>query len=148
MRYLLLDIDDTIAPLKVGGPDTVTIDSMGIELSIPVYIANWLKNTNESDMKIYWCTDRPQIFGAMIEKILNFKTEGQLEFTNTKMYDWSKLYGVIDFCKKHPEDLVIFADNNVDRMIRNDEELPSNLKLVLPSKATLTIEDLALIDSL
>lgn len=40
MNYLLLDIDDTIAPLKVGGQDTVAIDSMGIELSIPNHIAD------------------------------------------------------------------------------------------------------------
>ncbi|WKB70999.1 hypothetical protein [Ligilactobacillus ruminis] len=39
------------------------------------------------------------------------------------------------------------ADNLVERMTKG-VELPNNLELVLPSDATLTIEDLKLIDGL
>lgn len=39
MKYLLLDIDDTIAPLKIGGTNTVTVDRIGIEISIPIHVA-------------------------------------------------------------------------------------------------------------
>ncbi|SPC36364.1 conserved hypothetical protein [Carnobacterium divergens] len=43
--------------------------------------------------------------------------------------------------------MVVLADSFVERMTKG-VELPSNLKTVLPSDATLTIEDLKLIDSL
>lgn len=39
MKYLLLDIDDTIAQLKIEGTNTVTVDRMGIEISIPIHVA-------------------------------------------------------------------------------------------------------------
>lgn len=39
MKYLLLDIDDTIAQLKIGGTNTVTVYRMGIEISIPIHVA-------------------------------------------------------------------------------------------------------------
>lgn len=147
MKYLLLDIDDTIAPLKIGGPNTVTVDRMGVEISIPIHVAEWLKKTSEKQIKIFWCTDRPLVMGSTIENAIGFKTEGQLNFFNKKAYDWSKLYGIIEFCNEHEDDLVILADNLVERMTRG-LELPNNLELVLPSDATLTIEDLKLIDSL
>lgn len=35
----------------------VIIDSMGIELAIPQYIADWLKKASEKQIKIFWCTD-------------------------------------------------------------------------------------------
>lgn len=147
MKYLLLDIDDTIAPLKVGGPNMVIIDSMGMELAIPKYIADWLKKASEKQIKIFWCTDRPPILGSLIERTIGFKTEGQLQFYNTEAYEWRKLYGIIELCNEHENDLVVLADNLVERMTKG-VELPSNLKTVLPSDATLTIEDLKLIDSL
>lgn len=147
MKYLLLDIDDTIAPLKIGGLNMVTVDRMGVEISIPIHIAEWLKKTSEKQIKIFWCTDRSPIMGSTIEYVIGFKTEGQLQFFNKKAYVWSKLYSIIEFCNKHEGDLVILADNLVERMTR-EVELPNNLELVLPSDATLTIEDLKLIDSL
>lgn len=147
MKYLLLDIDDTIAPLKVGGPNMVIIDSMGVELAIPQYIADWLKKASEKQIKIIWCTNRTPIVGALIEKTIGFKAEGQLQLYNKKAYEWEKLYGIIEFCNEHENDLVVLADNLVERMTRG-VELPNNLKTVLPSDATLTIEDLKLIDSL
>lgn len=147
MKYLLLDIDDTIAPLKIGGTNTVTVDRMGIKISIPIHVAEWLKKTSKKQIKIFWCTDRSPIMGAIIEKAIGFKTEGQLQFFNKKAYNWSKLYSIIKFCNEHEDDLVILADNLVERMTKG-VELPNNLELVLPSDATLTIEDLKLIDDL
>ncbi len=85
--------------------------------------------------------------GTTIEKAIGFKTEGQLQFFNKKAYNWSKLYSIIEFCNEHEDDLVILADNLVERMTKG-VELPNNLELVLPSDATLTIEDLKLIDGL
>ncbi|WKB71000.1 hypothetical protein [Ligilactobacillus ruminis] len=84
MKYLLLDIDDTIAPLKIGGTNTVTVDRMGIEISIPIRVAEWLKKTSKKQIKIFWCTDRSPIMGSIIEKAIGFKTEGQLQFFNKK----------------------------------------------------------------
>lgn len=81
--------------------------------------------------------------GTTIEKAIGFKTEGQLQFFNKKAYNWSKLYSIIEFCNEHEDDLVILADNLVERMTKGVE-----LPLVLPSDATLTIEDLKLIDGL
>ena len=85
--------------------------------------------------------------GTTIEKAIGFKTEGQLQFFNKKAYNWSKLYSIIEFCNEHEDDLVILADNLVERMTKG-VELPNNLELVLPSDTTLTIEDLKLIDGL
>lgn len=86
-------------------------------------------------------------YGDNYEKAIGFKTEGQLQFFNKKAYNWSKLYSIIEFCNEHEDDLVILADNLVERMTKG-VELPNNLELVLPSDATLTIEDLKLIDGL
>lgn len=147
MKFLLLDINDTIAPLRVGGPDMVTIDSMGVELSIPNHIANWLKKTAEKEIKIFWCTENSSIFGSLVERTIGFKTEGQLQLNNKSAYNWNKLYGIIEFCNAHENDIVVLADNFVEKMTKG-VELPSNLKLVLPSDATLTSEDLNLIERL
>lgn len=147
MKYLLLDIDDTIAPLKVGGPDMVIIDSMGMELAIPQYIVNWLKKASEKEIKIFWCTDRPPVLGHLIEKTIGIETEGQLDFYNKTAYQWSKLYGIIEFCNEHENDLVVLADNLVEIMTKG-VELPNNLITVLPSNGTLTRDDLKLIDRL
>lgn len=149
MKYLLLDIDDTIAPLKIGETNTVTVDRMSIEISIPINVAEWLKRTSKKQIKIFWCTDWSPIMGSTIEKAIGFKTEGQLQFFNKKAYNWSKLYSIIEFCIEHEDedDLIILADNLVERMTKG-VELPNNLELVLPSDVTLTIEDLKLIDGL
>lgn len=147
MKYLLLDINDTIAPLKVGGPNTVTVDRMGVAISVPNHVAEWLKRTSEKQIKIFWCTNLPPFVCSTIENGIGFKTEGKLQLFNKKAYGWEKLYSVIAFCNEHENDLVILADNLVEKMTKG-VKLPNNLKLILPSDATLTIEDLKLIDSL
>ncbi|TFJ43746.1 hypothetical protein CKN73_03645 [Carnobacterium divergens] len=118
-----------------------------MELAIPQYIADWLKKHLKSKSKFFGVQTRPPILGSLIERTIGFKTEGQLQFYNTKAYEWSKLYGIIEFCNELENDLVVLVDSLVERMTKG-VELPSNLKTVLPSDATLTIEDLKLIDSL
>lgn len=148
MKYLLLDIDDTIAPLNYRGIDAVVIDSMGIELGIPGYVANWLEKIAEKEIKIIWCTSRPQIVCSFIEKKIGFKADGYLQFFNKKAYHWIKLSGIIDFCNENKNDLVILADNDIREGTRGIQNLPTNLELVWPSDSCLSIDDLKLIDSL
>lgn len=151
MKYLLLDIDDTIAPWLYKRVDAVVIDSMGIYLGIPEHIANWLKQIEETDIKIIWCTDRPPSICSMIEKKIGFKSEGQLEFFDKKAYTWSKLSGIIEFCDEHKSDVVIVADNDVIKGTKGVDKLPDNLTTVLPSdtsRGCLSVADLELIENL
>ncbi|CAM3332147.1 HAD family hydrolase [Vagococcus fessus] len=151
MKYLLLDIDDTIAPWMYKRVDAVVIDSMGIYLGIPEHIAKWLKQIKEADIKIIWCTDRPPLICSMIEKKIGFKSEGQLEFFDKNTYRWTKLHGIIEFCDKHKNDVVIVADNDVIKGTRGVNNLPDNLKMVWPSdtsRGCLSVADLELIENL
>ncbi|GEQ62006.1 hypothetical protein VL4N_13880 [Vagococcus lutrae] len=151
MKYLLLDIDDTIAPLNYKSIDAVYVDcSEEGELGIPNYIADWLKTAKEKEIKIIWCTSRRGPIQYLVETKLGFKSDGTLQFFNQKSYHWNKLYSIIDFCNKHSEDIVILADNDIKEGTREVKNLPENLKLVWPSdtrRGCLSVEDLELIDS-
>lgn len=145
------DIDDTIAPWLYKRVDAVVIDSMGIYLGIPEYIATWLKTLHEKEIKIIWCTNREPFVCSMVEKKLDFKGEGQLEFYNKKAYDWNKLHGIIEFCDEHKDDIVILADNDVKEGTRGIDKLPDNLKIIWPSDASrgcLSVADLEAIENL
>lgn len=149
-KYVLLDIDDTLAPWLYKGSDAIVIDSFGIELGIPKYIAEWLKKVSEKEIHVVWCTSRPSVVCSLIEKTIGFKSaETKLEFPNPKYYAWNKLYGINKFCVEHPNDIVIIADNDVKVGTRGIENLPDKLKLIWPSdkRGCLSLEDLELIDS-
>lgn len=151
MKYLLLDIDDTIAPWLYKKSDAVVIDSMGIYLGIPEHIATWLQKSVEKEFKIIWCTNRERFVCSQIEKRIGFKSDGYLQFFNKKAYDWDKLYGIIGFCNEHDKDIVILADNDIKEGTRGIGNLPSNLKLIWPSdsqRGCLSVENLQLIDSM
>lgn len=151
MKYLLLDIDDTIAPLNYRSMDAIYVDTLeeGV-LGIPDYIADWLKTAKEKEIKIIWCTSRRIPIQYLVEKELRFESENALKFYNKKSYDWEKLYSIIEFCNEHAEDVVILADNDIKEGTRGVKNLPGNLKLVWPSdsrRGCLSKEDLELIDS-
>lgn len=152
MKYLLLDIDDTIAPLKYNRLDAVYVDcSHEGELGIPSYIADWLKTAKEKEIKIIWCTSRPPFVSLLVEKKIGFKSEDTLQFFNKKSYHWNKLYSIIEFCNEHEDDLVVLADNDIKEGTRGVKNLPQNLELVWPSdsrRGCLSMENLELIDSL
>lgn len=151
MKYLLLDIDDTIAPLNYKSLDAVYVDcSEEGELGIPKYIAAWLKAAKEKEIKIIWCTSRRLPIRYLVEKALGFKSDGALQFFNQKRYDWNKLYSIIEFCNENVDNIVVLADNDIKEGTRGVKELPENLKLIWPSdtrRGCLSVEDLELIDS-
>lgn len=148
MKYLLLDIDDTIAPLTYRGLDAVVIDTMGIELAIPKYVAEWLKHVAAKEIHIVWCTSRPPVVCSLIEKKIGFKATDYLQFFNKKAYHWMKLSSIIEFCQAHENDLVVLADNDIREGTRGIQNLPTNLKMVWPSDSCLAIEDLEMIERL
>lgn len=150
MNYLLLDIDDTIAPWNYQGLDAVVIDSMGIYLGIPETIADWLHKSAEKEIKIIWCTSRGPVVCALVEQKIGFKAEGQLEFFNKKAYAWEKLASILEFCHDHQDDTVILADNDIKEGLRGITNLPNNLKLVWPTdrKGCLSLADLKLIENI
>ena len=148
MKYLLLDIDDTIAPLTYRGLDAVIIDTMGIELAIPKYIAAWLKQLAANEINIVWCTSRPPVVCSLIEKKIGFKATDYLQFLNKKAYHWMKLSSIIEFCHAHQSDLVVLADNDIREGTRGVPNLPTNLKMVWPSDSCLSLADLEKIESL
>lgn len=149
-KYLLLDIDDTIAPLSYKGRDAVYIDRVGIRLGIPKYIADWLHDSPEKDIKVIWCTRRPPGVCSLFEKKISFKSYGRISFINGKAYNWDKLFSIIQFCNHHSDDVVILADNDIRDGTRGVQNLPPNLKLVPPaddSFGCLTEADLKIIES-
>ncbi len=151
MKYLLLDIDDTISPWSYKGRDAIFIDRMGIKLGIPKHLADWLAKLSDDEIKIIWCTSRPAVVRSLIEKKIMFKTYGHISFLNQHAYAWYKLFGIIKFCDEHKQDLVILADNDIEKGIKGITNLPNNLKLISPSdtiRGCLSKEDLKLIDSL
>lgn len=152
MKFLLLDIDDTISPWLYKGNDAIFIDTMGIELGIPKHIAEWLKKFSKEEVKIIWCTNRPPIVCALIEKKIGFKSEGKLTFTNPKAYAWNKLYGIVEFCNENSEHTIVLADNDVKEGTKGiKKNLPDNLTLIYPSdqrRGCLSVEDLKKIDLL
>ena len=151
MKFLLLDIDDTISPWLYKRNDAIFIDSIGVELGIPNYIADWLRNSSKNDIKIVWCTSRPPVVCSLIERVIGFKTYGRLSFINPKAYEWNKLYAIIKFCNENVDDIVILADNDIKEGTKGINKLPTNLKLIDPSdsiRGCLSIEDLSIIDSL
>lgn len=151
MKYLLLDIDDTIAPLSSKPRDSIFIDRMGVKLGIPIDVAKWLKGLSDVGIKIVWCTSRPPMVRSLIEKKIPFESHGVVKFLNPNAYPWNKLYGIIKFCNEHPQDLVILTDNDIKDGTRGISNLPKNLKLVTPSDAMrgcLSKADMELISSL
>lgn len=151
MKYLLLDVEDTIALKRFQGKDVQLIEKMGIEFYVPNYIAKWLKESYQKDYKIIWCTSCSDFETKILENQIGFKVEDKLVFTNPKAYRWKKLYTIIKFCDNHPNDLIILADNDIMEGTSDVKDLPSNLRLVQPSNkryGCLSIEDLEFIDNL
>lgn len=151
MKFLLLDIDDTLAPLSYKERDAIYINKMGVILGIPEYLSDWIENLPSDDIKVIWCTSRPFFVQSLIEKEIGFKTYGRISFINQSAYDWYKLFGIIKFCNEHLNDDIILADNDAKLGTINEKELPSNLKIVHPSDTTrgcLSKNDLKMIDSL
>ena len=151
MKFLLLDIDDTISPWLYKGIDAVVIDSMGIELGIPRHIADWLKKVSKEEVKIIWCTNRPSVVCTLIEKTNGFKSEGKLTFTNRKAYPWDKLWGIIEFSNNNSEHTIVLVDNDVTEGTKGINNLPNNLKLISPSdqrRGCLSVRDLETIDKI
>ena len=53
-KYLLLDIDDTIAPSMYRGSDAVEIETWGRgHLAIPKYIVDWIKLFSKKKTKAF-----------------------------------------------------------------------------------------------
>lgn len=148
-KYLLLDIDDTIAPSMYRGSDAIEIETWGRgHLAIPKYIVEWVKLfSKKENQSIWWCTDRASET-TQIEKQLPLKVEDKLMFTKPTKGVWKKQAAIIQFAEEHPEDTIICADNDADCMKAN--ELPDNLRLVIPSGdiKALSKEDLIVIDNL
>ncbi|WP_058218179.1 hypothetical protein [Lactococcus lactis] len=147
-KYLLLDIDDTIAPQLYRGSDAVEIETWGRgHLAIPRYILDWLKNFSKgNNQSIWWCTDRTNET-TQIESQLKLNIQGKLRFDNVPRGVWKKQASIIKFAVEHPKDIVICADNDAD-LIKVDT-LPKNLHLVIPTGTikALSKEDLNIIDS-
>lgn len=148
VKYLLLDIESTLTPLNYKGVDAVIVDIMGFCISFPRYIADWLKEIEEKEIKIIWCTSKKPYECKAIEDKIGFKSEGYLQFFNQNAYHWTKLSSIIDFCNEHEDDLVVLADNDIKEGTRGIQDLPINLELVWPSDSCLSVEDLELIDRL
>ena len=148
-KYLLLDIDDTIAPSMYRGSDAIDIETWGRGyLAIPKYIVEWVKQfSKQENQSIWWCTDRASET-TQIEKQLPLKVGGKLMFTKPPKGIWKKQAAIIQFAKEHPEDTVICADNDADLM--NSNKLPENLHLIIPTGTikALSKEDLIEIDHL
>ena len=148
-KYLLLDIDDTIAPSMYRGSDAIEIETWGRgHLAIPKYIVEWVKLfSKKENQSIWWCTDRSNET-TQIEKQLPLKADGKLMFTKPPKGVWKKQAAIIRFAEEHPKDTVICADNDCDLM--NSDKLPDNLHLVIPTGAIkgLSKEDLIRIDNL
>ena len=148
-KYLLLDIDDTIAPSMYRGSDAVEIETWGRgHLAIPKYIVEWVKLfSKKENQSIWWCTDRASET-TQIEKQLPLKVGGKLMFTKPPKGVWKKQAAIIQFAENHPKDTVICADNDADYMKYN--EIPDNLRLVIPTGANkaLSRENLGEIDRL
>ncbi|WEV45815.1 hypothetical protein OZX60_03535 [Streptococcaceae bacterium ESL0687] len=148
--YLLLDVDDTLAPLNYRGSDAVEIETWGRgDLAIPRYIVDWLKAfSKKENCEIVWCTDR-ESETAQIEKQLGFKASDKLIFDNASKGTWKKTSEILRFASSHPTSTVICADNDAWR-IPSDLTLPSNLHLIIPndSKGCLSTEDLNTIDKM
>ena len=148
-KYLLLDIDDTIAPSMYRGSDAIEIETWGRgHLAIPKYIVEWVKLfSKKENQSIWWCTDRSNET-TQIERQLPLKVEGKLMFTKPPKGFWKKQAAIIRFAEEHPKDTVICADNDADYMKYN--EIPDNLRLVIPTGANkaLSRENLVTIDNL
>lgn len=148
-KYLLLDIDDTIAPLMYRGTDAVEVETWGRgHLAIPSYIVDWLKIFSEKvNHSIWWCTDRTNET-SQIESQLKLKVEGKLRFANTSKGIWKKQAAILQFAEEHPKDTIICADNDADFV--NLNSFPNNLYFIIPSWAikALSKEDLMTIDNL
>lgn len=148
-KYLLLDIDDTIAPSMYKGSDAVEIETWGRGyLAIPKYIVEWVKLfSKKENQSIWWCTDRASET-TQIERQLQLKVEGKLMFTKPPKGIWKKQAAIVRFAEEHPEDTIICADN--DATFMNTDSLPDNLQLVVPSGTikALSREDLIIIDNL
>lgn len=152
MKYLLLDIDDTLAPWGYKGRDSVHIQKHDIDLRIPTHLAEWFAKVHDNQIKIIWSTDRDPTTCSIIEKKLGFKPYGKIKFTNPKVYpNWPRLFGIIKFCDDHSEDIVMLADNDIIRGTKNVKKLPDNLHLIIPSdtrRGCLSESDMELVDSI
>ncbi len=148
-KYLLLDIDDTIAPAMYKGSDAIEIETWGRgHLAIPGYIVEWLKMfSKKENQSIWWCTDRASET-TQIESQLNLKVEGKLRFITAPKGTWKKQAAIIQFAEEHPKDTVICADNDANFV--NINKLPDNLQFVIPSGTIMALskEDLINIDNL
>lgn len=147
--YLLLDIDDTIAPTMYRGSDAVYIDTWGRgHLAIPKYIVEWLKRFSKTENKsIWWCTDRASET-TQIERQLPLKVNGKLRFTKPPEGVWKKQASILQFAAKHPDDVIICVDNDADLMTTTN--IPDNLYIIIPTGAikALSKDDLVTIDQL
>ncbi|WP_125771137.1 hypothetical protein [Companilactobacillus furfuricola] len=151
MKYLLLDIDDTLAPLNYKGPDAVFINKMNFKMSIPAYIAIWLRNLSSDKIRIVWCTSRPLVVQSLVEKKLMFNTYGRISFINKRAYTWYKLFSIIKYCNEHHGDIIILVDNDAKLGTMNVDKFPNNLIMVYPSdtrRGCLSINDLLKIENL
>lgn len=148
IKYLLLDIDSTIAPNMYRGTDAVEVETWGqAHISIPRYIVDWLKLfAKKENHRIIWCTDMGNI-SAQIESQFKIDVQAKLKFNTAPLGVWKKQAAIIKFAIEHPEDIVICADNDAD-LIKVDT-LPKNLHLVIPTGSikALSKEDLNKIDS-
>lgn len=149
MKYLLLDIDDTIAPFDYKERDAIFIDLMGIRLGFPNYLAEWLSNLSDNEIRIVWCTKRDPSVTTLIEHKMGFTSYGRISFIKQKVYPWKKLASIIDFCNNHDQDTIVLADNDLRWGINGIKNLPKNINLVRPSDdhGCLSKNDLNLIES-
>ncbi|WEV60371.1 hypothetical protein OZX68_05455 [Streptococcaceae bacterium ESL0729] len=149
-KYLLLDVDDTIAPLMYMGSDAIEIETWGRgHLAIPRYLVDWLKAfSKKENNSIWWCTDRTSET-TQIERQVNLKIDGKLNFTGAPKGTWKKFPTILKFALDHPESLVICADNDAYREYSRTD-LPSNLHFIVPSGkiGALSKEDLEVIDNI
>lgn len=137
MKYLLLDIDDTISPLLYKGADAIQVDSWGVDLSIPKYIVDWMKKfSKKENHSLIWSTHRGST-AFIVSKTIGVKIEDALSFSKKVNYNktvyWDKLPEIIKFAELHPEDTVICADNDAWIVTKNNIEIPSNLTFIVPS---------------
>src|SRR5574337_1288561 len=89
-KYLLLDIDDTIAPSMYRGSDAIDIETWGRGyLAIPKYIVEWVKQFSKQENQSIWCfnTEFSKIYKRAVSSILSLScliiSRSSANITNT-----------------------------------------------------------------
>lgn len=97
MKYLLLDIDDTIALLKIVGPNMVTVDRRDVEISIPTHVAKWLKKRLKKFLRFFGIQIGHLLWGQLSRKQYVLKQKANYNFSIKKHIIGVKFIALLNF---------------------------------------------------